>query len=48
MEQKPILTDSFEKALDVAVRLMSISTKEWLAHGDIIKLMRQKIIFDFF
>ena len=48
MKQKPILADSFEKALDVAVRSMSISTKEWLAHGDIIKLMRQKTISDFF
>ena len=48
MKQKPILADSFEKALDVAVRPMSISTKEWLAHGDIIKLMRQKILSDFF
>jgi len=48
MKQKPILTDSFEKALDVAIQPMSISIKEWLAHGDIIKLMRQKIISDFF
>jgi len=48
MKQKPILADSFEKALDVAVRSMSISTMEWLAHGDIIKLMRQKTISDFF
>lgn len=48
MKQKPILADSFEKALDVAVRHMSISTKEWLAHGDIIKLMRQKTLSDFF
>jgi len=48
MKQKPTLADSFEKALDIAVRPMSISTKEWLAHGDIIKLMRQKTISDFF
>jgi len=48
MKQKPTLSDSFEKALDVAVQPMSISTKEWLAHGDIIKLMRQKTISDFF
>ena len=48
MKQKPTLADSFEKALDIAVRPMSISTKEWLAHGGIIKLMRQKTISDFF
>ena len=48
MKQKPVLADSFENALDVAAKPMSISTKEWLSHGSILKLMRQKRISDFF
>ncbi len=48
MKQKPVLADSFENALDVAAKPMSISTKEWLSNGSILKLMRQKRISDFF
>lgn len=48
MKQKPVLADSFGNALDVAAKPMSISTKEWLSHGFILKLMRQKRISDFF
>ena len=48
MKQKPVLADSFDKALDVAAKPMSISKKEWLSHGDIIQMMRQKTISDFF
>lgn len=48
MKQKPVQSDSFEKALDVAAKPMSISRKEWLAHGSIVQLMKQKTISDFF
>jgi len=48
MKQDPILADSFEQALDVAARPMSVSKKEWLAHGGIMQLMRQKTISDYF
>jgi len=48
MTQKPVLADSFEDALDIAVKPLSISKKEWLSHGSILKLMRQKTISDFF
>jgi len=48
MKQEPILADSFEQALDVAARPMSVSKKEWLAHGGIMQLMRQKTISDYF
>ncbi len=48
MKQKPVLADSFENALDVAAKPMSISTKEWLSNSSILKLMRQKRISDFF
>jgi len=48
MKQDPILADSFEQALDVAARPMSVSKKEWLAHGGLMQLMRQKTISDYF
>ena len=48
MKQKAVFADSFENALDVAAKPMSISTKEWLSNGSILKLMRQKRISDFF
>ena len=48
MKQDPIQADSFEQALDVAARPMSVSKKEWLAHGGIMQLMRQKTISDYF
>ncbi len=48
MTQKPVLADSFEDALDIAVKPLSISKKEWLSYGSILKLMRQKTISDFF
>jgi len=48
MKQEPIPADSFEQALDVAARPMSVSKKEWLAHGGIMQLIRQKTISDYF
>ena len=48
MKQKPVIVDSFEKGLEVAAKPMSISKKEWLAHGSIIQILRQKTISDYF
>jgi len=48
MKQKPVIVDSFEKGLDVAAKPMSVSKKEWLAHGGIIQTLRQKTISDYF
>ena len=48
MKQKPILSDNFDNALHVASQKMSISKSEWLSHGNILKLMKQKTISDFF
>jgi len=45
MKQDPIPAGSFEQGLDVAARPMSVSKKEWLAHGGIMQLMRQKTYF---
>jgi hypothetical protein len=48
MKKKPIIADSFDNALSIASKMMSVSKSEWLFHGDIGKLMRQKTISDFF
>jgi len=48
MKKKPIIADSFDNALSLASKMMSVSKSEWLSHGDIGKLMRQKTISDFF
>ena len=48
MKQNPTFADNFDDALTLAVNTMSISKTEWLTHGNILKLMRQKTISDFF
>ena len=48
MKKKPVLAESFEMALDLATKAMSISKSEWLSHGNIRKLMKQKTLSDFF
>jgi hypothetical protein len=48
MNQSPLIADDFEHALLLASNKMSISKAEWLSHGKILELMRQKTISDFF
>jgi len=48
MKQKPAIIDNFDNALLLASNKMSISKSEWLSHGDISKIMRQKTLSDFF
>ena len=48
MNQPFQIADDFEHALLLASNKMSISKSEWLAHGKILELMRQKTISDFF
>ena len=48
MKQKPILSDNFDDALHLASQKMSVSKSEWLSHGNISTLMRQKTLSDFF
>jgi hypothetical protein len=47
MNQIPIIANDFDHALALASNKMSISKSEWLSHGNIIELMRQKTISDF-
>ena len=48
MKQNSITADDFNHALLLASNKMSISKSEWLAHGNILKLMQQKTLSDFF
>jgi len=48
MKQSPIIVDSFESALNTASGKLSVSKNEWLSHGNISKLLRQKTMTDFF
>ena len=48
MNQSPIIADSFESALNIASDKLSISKSEWLSHGNISKLLKQKTMSDFF
>ena len=48
MKQNPIISDNFESALTIASDKFSISKNEWLSHGNISKLLKQKTMSDFF
>lgn len=48
MNQKYITAENFDNALDIATKKMSISKNEWISKGNIVKLMKQKTIADFF
>jgi len=48
MKQDPTFADNFDDALSLAVNTMSISKTEWFAHGNILKLMKQNTLSDFF
>ena len=48
MKQNPTIAENFDQALILASNKMSISKSEWLSHGSISKLIRQKTLSDFF
>ena len=48
MKQTPVIANNFDHALNLASEKLSVSKSEWLAHGNISKLMRQKTLSDFF
>jgi hypothetical protein len=48
MKKAPVFADDFEHALSLASQKMSISKSEWLSHGNILGLIRQKVLSDFF
>jgi hypothetical protein len=48
MKQKPYFASSFDDAISFACKNMSISKTEWLSKGNMLKLIKQKTIADFF
>ncbi len=48
MKQSPMFGNSFDDALVLASNKTSISKLEWISKGNIMKLIRQKTIADFF
>ena len=48
MKQPPRIADNFEHAISIAAKKMSVTKNEWLQHGEILKLMKQKTLSDFF
>ena len=48
MNNMPKITENFDDALTMASEKMSISKTEWLLKGNIMKLIRQKTMADFF
>jgi len=48
MKKNPIIAETFNDALVLASDKMSISKSEWLSHGNISKIIRQKTLSDFF
>ena len=48
MSKPPITTDTIQDGIDIACKNMSISKKEWLEKGLILKMLKQKSITDYF
>ena len=48
MKQSPMISDNYEYSLDLASKKTSISKSEWLSHGKMSLLIRQKTLHDFF
>ena len=48
MKQSPMISDNYEHSLDLASKKTSISKSEWLSHGKMSLLIRQKTLHDFF
>lgn len=48
LEQKPVIISSFEEALDIACRGLSVDKKEWLSRSKLQRARKQKSIKDYF
>ncbi len=48
MGMPPAITDGFERSLDAACAPLGVSKQEWLSHGSILRLVRQRTLSDFF
>ena len=48
MKQEPIIANDFDDALYHASKKMSVTKSEWLSHGNILSLIKQKTLSDYF
>ena len=48
MKQRPFIANSLDVGIDYACKSLSVSKSEWLAKGDLLKLIKQKSITEFF
>ena len=48
MKQQPQIVSDFNQAIEVASTKTSVSKKEWISNGNMINLLRQKTLQDFF
>ena len=48
MKQNPVISDNFSEAIDLASKKMSVGKSEWISHGKMSLLMKQKTLHDFF
>ncbi len=48
MKSTPVFADDFNHALSLASQKMSITKPQWLSHGSILGLIRQKTLSDFY
>jgi len=48
MKQKPQIVSDLNEGLKLSCKKMSIDEKEWMAHGSLFSMIKQKTISDFF
>jgi len=48
LQKKPLYADNFDDALSLASKNLSVSKSEWISNGNIMKILNQKSISDFF
>jgi hypothetical protein len=48
LSKKPETAETIEQGIDAACKKMSISKKEWLQKGTILKMLKQRSITDYF
>ena len=48
MKSSPQEVFSLNDAIDLAIKRMSISKNEWMSHGNMLRLVKQTSMSDFF
>ena len=48
MKNEPYIAENFDDGVTFAAKRMSVSKSEWLSKGDMLSMLKQKSISDFF